>query len=746
MRLLSIYTPSLSAEDRKLRAMEVISGLWTYLTSPSGLFADYWQTSSAQGVPNLKQLSHDKWEAHLTGPDCRVYACSRCYEVTTTNLRSLCPRMGCDGELAALGDVRPFLLQSHYRTLYEQLDPIRMRVEEHAAQWSAEDAARIEQDFVDGKVNVLSCSTTFEMGVDVGELQAVLLRNVPPATANYLQRAGRAGRRTGSAAFALTFAQRRSHDLIHFAQPERVLSGRVPVPRVAIRNAKIARRHAQAVLLAAFLRHDAQAGAAKKIGAFFADKDSGQKTAADRLTAFAQSHPADVLEALCRIIPSHLHDEVGLSTWDWVEDADGGMLDLLERVSSEVLGDLDEYQRLRDEAYADGKDSLIRIFGGAAKTIRGRPLIGFLASRNLLPKYGFPCDIVSLKTDHVDASGKLLDLDRDLRIAISEYAPGSQVVAGKSVWTGGGLVRPINKEWIATYYGECPNCSQFFRKREEAPETCSGCNEPIPKGKARRFIVPEFGFIAKPEAGTPGESRPARTYASRTYFADYAKGERKHVQVELPPEGTASLTLSRYGLLSVVNKGDGGLHLEGGFKVCRNCGFAQLASHTIKAQHLNPRTSKPCSGWLEGYDLGHEFMTDVVEIEFRGGPEWAQAMSHPTDSEIDPRASLLYALIEGASDVLEVRRDDLDGTVRKRGTTRDPTLVLYDNVPGGAGHVLRLEDRIPEVIAKARERVAQQCCGPETSCYECLRTYQNQFAHEGLSRGAALDALDALTV
>ncbi|WP_443987444.1 helicase-related protein, partial [Mycobacterium marinum] len=64
-----------------------------------------------------------------------------------------------------------------------------------------------------GKVNVLSCSTTFELGVDVGELQSVVMRNMPPKTANYVQRAGRAGRRAASAALVVTYANRSAHDL-----------------------------------------------------------------------------------------------------------------------------------------------------------------------------------------------------------------------------------------------------------------------------------------------------------------------------------------------------------------------------------------------------------------------------------------------------------------------------------------------------------------------------------------------------
>ena len=109
-----------------------------------------------------------------------------------------------------------------------------------------------------GEVNALSCSTTFELGVDVGELQTVVMRNMPPTTANYVQRAGRAGRRTDSAALVLTYAQRRSHDLSRFQDPKSMMSGKVRSPYVPLGNDRIDRRHAHSVALAAFFRHAKQ--------------------------------------------------------------------------------------------------------------------------------------------------------------------------------------------------------------------------------------------------------------------------------------------------------------------------------------------------------------------------------------------------------------------------------------------------------------------------------------------------------
>ena len=68
--------------------------------------------------------------------------------------------------------------------------------------------------------------------------------------------------------------------------------------------------------------------------------------------------------------------------------------------------------------------------------------------------------------------------------------------------------------------------------------------------------------------------------------------------------------------------------------------------------------------------------------------------------------------------------------------------VLFDNVPGGAGHTRRIGARLPDLIAAARDRVANCECGEETSCYNCLRSYGNQIWHEALSRGDAFRVLD----
>ena len=143
---------------------------------------------------------------------------------------------------------------NHYYKLYLHNLPVQMRAEEHTAQLTSEAAAELQTQFNKGEVQVLSCSTTFELGVDVGELEAVFMRNMPPSAANYIQRAGRAGRRAERAAYVLTFAQRRSHDLTYFHNPLPFVAGQIKAPHISLSNEKIVKRHVYATAFSEFWR------------------------------------------------------------------------------------------------------------------------------------------------------------------------------------------------------------------------------------------------------------------------------------------------------------------------------------------------------------------------------------------------------------------------------------------------------------------------------------------------------------
>jgi hypothetical protein len=174
-----------------------------------------------------------------------------------------------------------------------------------------------------------------------------------------------------------------------------------------------------------------------------------------------------------------------------------------------------------------------------------------------------------------------------------------------------------------------------------------------------------------------------------------------------------------------------------GFYICGGCG---AGFRKREKTHKTPY-GQDCRGTLEQVSLGHEFVTDVLQLQF-----------HYPKPEGDMEAvwfaySLAYALVEGAAEVLEVPSTDLNATVAHSEQDPVPPIILYDNVPGGAGLVARLEEEevLKACLEAAQKRVSGNCrCDEKTSCYGCLRSYRNQFVHQYLQRGPVRRYLEEL--
>ncbi|MGD2247958.1 MAG: DEAD/DEAH box helicase [Candidatus Methanofastidiosia archaeon] len=734
--LKKVYKRITGKDDENKECETLLCLLWKDLRNNWASKGIHQFSNKKQGI--LYQLDHKYWQI-IQEEDLPWFVCDRCGAIVPTNVREVCPTFGCSGTLVPIDSPRrERILENHYRHLYTNLVPTKMTSQEHTAQLVTDYASTVQQKFIKGDINVLSCSTTFELGVDLGELETIFLRNVPPEPSNYIQRAGRAGRRLETAGFTLTFAQLRSHDLTYFKQPEKMVEGRINPPVMEIRNEKIIRRHLQSVVLAAFLKQFSEYYGT--IESFF-KLESGGLSGTERIKKYIKNRPETILESLKRVIPSNMNDFFNIENWGWVENFIGsdGVLTTADRKIRDEFARFREFYNSREEKWKTTRNQRQRNKLNAdmnwasrrIETIKNRQLIDFMATNTIIPKYGFPVDVVELTTlSHISAS-KNIQLERDLRIAISEFAPGSQVIANGYIWESAGLKVVRNRTWSIYWHAVCPKCKRFYMQEgtiEETPPPMScEVHGNIPLNEIHRFVTPMFGFITEKEhfPRKASESRPKKEFTTRPYFFNYSEPEQKEFSIG---NFRIRCRYSPNGELAVVCTG------KNGFYICFTCGTA-FPKRKRGKDHKTPFGIK-CSSTLRGpFNLGHTFKTDVLSISF----------DEPKIDEPDISFwfSLLYAVLEGASQALGIRRKDLDGCLYP--SEKGMMLILFDNVPGGAGHVKRIidEKNFHDVLRSTLSRVKNCTCGPETSCYGCIRNYQNQFCHEQLKRGIVLEFLES---
>lgn len=689
------------ADARAGVAVELAAAVWSALRERDRRHPSQEQVLVAgEGKLNGTFRLNPRWLRVKLAADSNIWECERCASVSGHNVRGVCPRNGCPGTLRPVDAHR--LRENHYRLLYESPDlPAAMVADEHTAQIESGVARRRQEEFKQGLTHLLSSSTTFEVGVDLGDLDVVFLRNVPPEPFNYTQRVGRAGRRE-RAGLAVTYCRRNPHDLYHYADPERrVIAGRVQPPRLRMRNEKIILRHMVAASLSAFFKEEGNGGRFRNVEALLGDWSSPQASSDVRRFCLGNETLKD---ALRWIVPTDVHDTVGLSTDDWVQRICGAD-SRFSRVEAEVCSDYARMEELRQELFRKRR-STGRV-EARMRTVAWEPTLNFLSRKAVIPKYGFPVDVVELDTQSQNAGG--VALQRDLSQAIAEYAPGGRVVANKLEWSSYGIKKVAGREWPVRHYkyDDARSFTQWKEGDLSVPDD------------ARKYLIPEFGFVtAWSNKATKPLGRAQRFYTTRPFFRGFNRGDQPKSINILGVEVTQALP----GTLVVLCEGKN----RAGFYICGTCG-----AHATKPKkaHRSP-SNMACPGTWSLFSLGHELVTDVVRLKFPGVVEEWDAYS------------LGYSVLLGASKALDVPNTDLNVTITGAGNSGEPAIVLYDAVPGGAGLVAQLEDRgvFARTLALARERVGGSC-GCDSSCYGCLRSYRNQFAHPYLSRLNAMRTL-----
>lgn len=689
-------------------AAKSLSSIW------NGIFVKQNIVSTKDG---FYRINFDKINI---GRNRQWYICSKCNQITSHNVENVCPTYKCDGTLTPV-NCDDLFKNNHYYRIYNDMDIGDLSVVEHTAQLDRKQAYEYQNKFKRKEIDILSCSTTFEMGVDVGSLETVFMRNMPPSPSNYAQRAGRAGRSKQSAAFALTYCHKASHDFTYFKNPVDMIKGEIKPPKFKITNEKIGIRHLYASTLGMFWRiHPEYFRTIQE----FADLKSDGKTGFDVFKEYLYSHPEDLKNYLLSFLPVELSKVYDVEHFGWVDGLvgeNGKMTIAIEKYHN----DIDVLKEEKDKLFKKGEyvDTLIR----RIKTYTSERNIAFFTRNNILPKYGFPVDTVEMIFPDTKSG---LQLQRDLSMAISEYAPGSQVVANNQLITSRYIRRVPQIDWKTYSYVQCPECKtlnkQIYVNDDSYIESCCQCHTLFEKSQTKTFIIPELGFIAESDVRQPGLKKPDKTYRGEVSYS----GFRKDV------EGKEYFLWGKKVTLMNCPNDEMAVLNNSNFYVCPTCGYATTEIKgffkTTKHSHKNSN-GFPCkNNILKQLSLGYCFKTDVIRLEFTDMPilDWEKGYT------------VLQAFLRGICSYLSIEEGDISGCLQRSESGYE--IVIYDTTPGGSGQAKRLDNKenLMGSIKAALEIVSSCSCGgdeADTTCYTCLRNYRNQKYHDIMKRQDAID-------
>lgn len=627
-----------------------------------------------------------------------------------------------------------------------------VRAEEHSAQQPPHRLRAFEEQFKRGEINLLACSTTMEMGVDIGSIESVLNTNVPPSIANYRQRVGRAGRRGQSFASSLTYARDTPLDREAFRQPIRYLGLKLRSPQVKLDSGRIVQRHCNALLLADWLKEAAGQLTRIKAGDFFGYPQliTAEPDAASPAHQFCAwlLDPSTAVKMLPKI--EALTRGTALA-------GNSGTFGTCETMVREARDDFGEQWRaLREQAQDLATDAKRGIEIQVRRMCR-EPLLGELTQRSILPGHGFPTAVVPFINDcaetrdrqrqGADDSGETTRNrrydypTRNADVAIREYAPGAEIVVDGLVWTSAGVTlnweRPAHDEdakeiQSLRWSWQCLDCGEAGCAHIRAGQ-CSACGSE--KVESLQFLEPagfRVDWTSKPHADTDQvvyvEPQPARVSARKARWEPLLD----------PALGRARATGD--GMVFHYSCGQ----KKDGYRICLDCGraaeegIASLAGHDA----LMPRkgSSGHCPGNEKQYAvtqplaLGYEVLTDVAELQPAGlsdlGAAWA----------------LASALREALARQLGIEPRELGLAVESRAAmlgAQTHSVFVYDQSAGGAGYTPRLLDDLGGILKVAQGilQCPEQC---ERGCSSCVLVADLYAQQEIVDRKAALAFVEQL--
>ena len=674
-----------------------------------------------------------------------------------------CTQYRCEGGF----ELEPARAQSYYGRIYRSGRLKRIFTQEHTGLLARDERERVEEQFkrdpqAPGAPNLLVATPTLELGIDIGELSAAMLCSVPPTTANYLQRVGRTGRKTGNA-FCLTLANSRPHDLYFQSQPLEMIAGPVLPPGCFLDAPEMLRRQLVAHAMDAWARREdvvktiphatsfvlGEAGRAQFPGRFLRFFEDNRKKLTDgfldRFHGYLSEENAERLREFAS------GDAVRASVDGAFEKVAVEIADLrgIQRKARDRIREIEDDPEIvdrPDEEKVDLEDTT-KLVARLILEQSGKYPLNVLTDEGVLPNYAFPEpgvrleSVVGMRIEDGTRNYETKEYIRPASSAIRELAPFNTFYAdGRKVRIDqidvGTTARPLVEIWRL-----CPGCSHTSRELDGAAlsSECPRCGDLnwSDAGQVRQMVHfrRSRSLATRLESSTVDDSddREEAFYDTLDLIdvgREHWNGAKLLESMPFGWELLKGLTLRELNVGQAGPSGQDGFKICGqpvgarGFEVCLECGRVRDGQEVQHAAY--------CRGRKAGYspELVDLFLYREIESEA------IRILLPVSEIELErKRASFKAALqlgfrrhFQGDPGHLVIK--SIPEPVRG-GYGNRQFLVVFDAVPGGTGYLSELWQKdnflaVLEEALKALQACVCQRLPNGDGCYRCLYAYQAQ--------------------
>ncbi|WP_416841815.1 DEAD/DEAH box helicase [Haloferax sp. DFSO52] len=678
-----------------------------------------------------------------------VSVCPKCKTVVTRKRLKMCLNASCGNVTPEDTDLR----ESYFHDLYDMSfdEAVDVLAAEHSGQIEGDIRKELETRFREGDdLNTIVSTPTMELGIDIGDLSNVYMRNVPPNPSNYAQRSGRAGRQD-QPSLVTTFCGSGfggvSHDQYFYQRPERIIAGKISPPTFLLNNRDLLEAHINALVLEVIkFKFETKLQYVLDIEDGKNDYPMIQSFREDLEDAIQAEREA-IINA---VKGAFAHERAQAEYQEWFTD------ELIEDRVDNFVVYLDkafepwriEYTRLTRELrrlnkqlqHDDRNPQAERERSAVEARLRDMRSGGkrfyayqYLRSQGFLPNYGFPRTSCTLGFTSLPD-----DIQRDDSQAIREFAPGNNVYY-RGERHGIKYARPKTRdaEPITQHKIVCPNCQTILMGNDaENAAGCPVCSESFSGHHSNPNTMELPDMRARPEENitSDDEERRREGYDINTYYE-----QKKAQEFELSGDGvTAAVTYEPSARIITVNSGIRGRDDDElqGFALCNEC-KRWLTSYNMIEKHVKD------DGCYAGAD--REDIREGIELYTEGNHDTV-TITPPVPEELELEEQLHFyhtlkeALYQGILVEFDLDEQELSTFLKPSPTSPDQmTVVVHETSEGGAGALHDLtdpkKDRFQRAITEALDVLhANDADGCERACYECLMSFYNQREHSMFDR------------